>query len=61
MATRSVRPKFLGIAIYAGVMICASSGLALILPGGGGLLDSWSFDDTNSWTSDLDYAPVSYE
>lgn len=23
-------------------------------------LDSWSFDDTNAWTSDLGYAPVSF-
>jgi hypothetical protein len=39
-----------------------------LLPGGGGTksgptytpLDSWSFNDTNNWTSDLGYAPVSF-
>ena len=35
------------------------------IPGGGGTnpppwLDSWSFSDTNAWTSDLGYAPASF-
>ena len=37
-----------------------------VLPGGGGgdtnevVLDSWSFADTNYWTSDLGYYPISF-
>jgi hypothetical protein len=35
-----------------------------VLPGGGDtndlILDSWSFADTNYWTSDLGYSPISF-
>ena len=50
----------------AGFLSSAASGLAQMLPpgGGGGLtntpLNSWSFNDTNTWTSDLSNAPVSF-
>jgi hypothetical protein len=50
------------------VLFCATQLFAEIpvLPGGGGgdtneiILDSWSFGDTNYWTSDLGYSPISF-
>ncbi len=52
--------------VAAGFLLCAVSASAQLLPpgGGGGLtnapLDSWSFNDTNYWTSDYSNAPVSF-
>lgn len=52
--------------IIAGLLFCAVSGPAQELPPGGKKihyytpLDSWSFNDTNAWKSDLGYAPVSF-
>jgi hypothetical protein len=51
--------------IIAGFLFCAVSGLAQLPPGFKAPpdytpLDSWSFDDTNNWTSDNGYAPVSF-
>jgi len=51
--------------MVAGILSGAASGLAQMLPpgGGGGLtntpLNSWSFNDTNTWTSDSSNAPAS--
>jgi hypothetical protein len=59
--------NFLSRAIVAGFLFCAVSGLAQMLPPGGGKfgptnapLDSWSFYDKTNWTSDNGYAPVSF-
>lgn len=50
--------------IVAGFFIWAVNGLAQAPPPGKyalpAPLDSWSFNDTNYWTSDLGYAPVSF-
>jgi hypothetical protein len=52
--------------IVTGLLFCAASGLAQLLPPGGKSypsytpLDSWSFQDSTNWTSDLGYAPVSF-
>ena len=56
--------------IIPAILLCFLAGTAYaqmlpILPGGGGgltntPLESWSFNDTNSWTSDSSNAPVSF-
>jgi hypothetical protein len=52
--------------MVAGLLFCATNGLAQLLPPGGKggptntPLDSWSFSDHINWTSDLGYAPVSF-
>jgi hypothetical protein len=48
--------------IVAGFLLCAINGLAQSPPGSKPSypLDSWSFADTNNWTSDLGFAPVSF-
>lgn len=51
--------------IVAGFLFCASGALAQLPPGGKSFptytpLDSWSFNDTNTWTSDYGYAPLSF-
>ena len=52
--------------VFAAFLICFGNVKAQMLPpgGGGGLtntpLNSWSFNDTNTWTSDLGNAPVSF-
>ena len=54
---------------FALSLLFAALGLFLTLPttplhasgpAPGNQLDSWSFYDTNAWTSDLGYAPVSW-
>jgi hypothetical protein len=48
----------------AGLLLWATSGLAQMPPSSNypscTPLDSWSFNDTNKWTSDNGYAPVSF-
>jgi hypothetical protein len=52
--------------VVAGFLLCIASSWAQFLPPGGGKfslpdpLNTWSFTDTNNWTSDADYAPVSF-
>jgi len=57
-----------GFIVFLLTMFCACQLMAEVpvLPGGGGgdtnevVLDSWSFADTNYWTSDLGYYPISF-
>ena len=56
-----------GFIVFLLTMFCAALLFAEIpeLPSGGGdtnevVLDSWSFADTNYWTSDLGYYPISF-
>ncbi len=48
--------------MIVGLLFCAVRGLAQFPPGTNSQpwLDYWSFSDTNNWTSDLGYAPLSF-
>lgn len=57
----SVPLRQLSAVLVASFLICAHRSLALVPPPTNtNLLDSWSFEDTNYWTSDLDRGPVSF-
>ena len=65
---REVPSRASGFFIYflvAGFLLCLLAESAQAISGAPGSntntpLDSWSFSDTNNWTSDLGYAPVSF-